>query len=83
MVEVIGGSHSGNAGRIVLTGRFTRIPPSYKWFRGSLVNIELGLALRSLCIGLELFGLSHADALRYCEQLNRSGHSHYQVDSFR
>jgi SAM-dependent methyltransferase len=33
--------------------------------------------------GLELFGLSHADALNYCERLNRSGLSHYQIDSYR
>jgi SAM-dependent methyltransferase len=33
--------------------------------------------------GQELFGLSHADALMFCERLNRSGLSHYQIDSYR
>ena len=33
--------------------------------------------------GLELFGLSHGEALKYCERLNRSGVSHYQIDSYR
>src|SRR5699024_6765356 len=28
-----------------------------KWFRGSLVGIELGITLRSLAIALELFGI--------------------------
>ncbi len=45
------------AGTVVLTGRYTRIPRNYKWFRGSLVTLELGIVLRSLCLGLELFGL--------------------------
>ncbi|MFE0171094.1 hypothetical protein ACFWZ2_02160 [Streptomyces sp. NPDC059002] len=43
--------------RIILTGRYTRIPRGYKWFRGSLVSIELGFVLRSLAIALELFGI--------------------------
>ncbi|WP_106431354.1 hypothetical protein [Streptomyces sulphureus] len=52
------GSHRGNRRRIALTGRYTRIPRGYKWFRGSLVNLELGIVLRSLALGLELFGIS-------------------------
>jgi hypothetical protein len=35
------------------------------------------------CDGVDLFGLSHTDALMYCERLNRSGLSQYQVDSYR
>ena len=31
---------------VALAGRYTAIPPSYKWFRGSLVNLELGITLR-------------------------------------
>ncbi|MDQ0845699.1 nitroreductase family protein [Streptomyces sp. V1I6] len=42
--------------RIALTGRYTAVPSAYKWFRGSLVAIELGIVLRALSIGLELFG---------------------------
>jgi hypothetical protein len=48
--------HSGQTERIALVGRYTRIPVGYKWFRGSLIGLELGIALRSLCVGLELFG---------------------------
>jgi nitroreductase len=40
---------------LVLTGQYTRIPRAYKWFRGSLVNLELGIVLRSLGIAAELF----------------------------
>lgn len=58
LVTLAGGSHRGHSHRLALTGRYTRIPRGYKWFRGSLVNLELGIALRSLCVGLELFGLS-------------------------
>ncbi|GAB2956835.1 hypothetical protein GCM10023080_015240 [Streptomyces pseudoechinosporeus] len=43
--------------RIALTGRYTAIPPAYQWFRGSLVAIELGMVLRALSLGLELFGV--------------------------
>jgi hypothetical protein len=43
--------------QIQLAGRYTRLPSVYRWFRGSLVNLELGINMRALCIGLELFGL--------------------------
>ncbi|WP_217142849.1 hypothetical protein [Streptomyces sp. AC627_RSS907] len=43
--------------RIALTGRYTAIPSAYQWFRGSLVAIELGMVLRALSLGLELFGI--------------------------
>jgi len=43
--------------RIALTGRYTSIPRAYQWFRGSLVAIELGMVLRALSLGLELFGV--------------------------
>ncbi|MBZ6196650.1 hypothetical protein KVH07_27570 [Streptomyces olivaceus] len=52
------GTHRGRQRRIALTGRYTRIPSGYKWFRGSLVNLELGIVLRQLALALELFGLS-------------------------
>ncbi|MEV8590686.1 nitroreductase family protein [Streptomyces sp. NPDC051180] len=48
---------AGTPGDILLTGRYTTVPPAYQWFRGSLVAIELGFVLRSLSLGLELFGL--------------------------
>lgn len=53
-----GAREESDGGTVVLTGRYTCIPRAYKWFRGSLVTLELGIVLRSLCIGLELFGLS-------------------------
>ncbi|WP_237527212.1 hypothetical protein, partial [Streptomyces sp. SID337] len=37
--------------------RYTRIPRGYKWFRGSLVNLEVGFVLRSLAIAFDLFGI--------------------------
>ncbi|MER5961312.1 nitroreductase family protein [Streptomyces sp. NPDC002057] len=43
------------ARNVVLTGRYTTVPPAYQWFRGSLVAIELGFVLRALSLGLELF----------------------------
>ncbi|CAL9411085.1 nitroreductase family protein [Streptomyces sp. enrichment culture] len=46
--------------QIALTGRFTSIPQAYQWFRGSLVSIELGMVLRALSLGLELFGVPAA-----------------------
>ncbi|MFE9451716.1 hypothetical protein [Streptomyces sp. NPDC006739] len=58
LTALTSGSHRGRQRRIVLTGRYTRVPRGYKWFRGSLVNLELGITLRSLALGLELFGLS-------------------------
>jgi hypothetical protein len=44
-------------GQILLTGRYTAIPAAYKWFRGSLVNLELGIAMRALTVALDLFGV--------------------------
>lgn len=52
-----GAAAPGPARRIALTGRYTAIPAAYQWFRGSLVAIELGMVVRALGIGLELFGL--------------------------
>lgn len=53
-----GASGDVSAGTLVLTGRFTAVPRAYKWFRGSLVSLELGIVLRSLCLALDLFGLA-------------------------
>lgn len=52
--------HAAGAARpfVALAGRYTRLPPVYQWFRGSLVNLELGINLRMLATGLELFGLA-------------------------
>ncbi|MER6376695.1 hypothetical protein ABT255_52345 [Streptomyces mirabilis] len=58
LTALTSGRHRGRHRRIALTGRYTRIPRGYKWFRGSLVNLELGITLRSLALALELFGLS-------------------------
>ncbi|NDZ61644.1 hypothetical protein G3I47_31015 [Streptomyces anulatus] len=43
---------------VALAGRYTRLPDSYRWFRSSLIGLELGINLRQLCLGMELFGLS-------------------------
>ncbi|MEV5437769.1 hypothetical protein AB0K80_17400 [Streptomyces sp. NPDC052682] len=51
------GPGAGAPARIALTGRYTAIPVAYQWFRGSLVAIELGMVLRALSLGLELFGV--------------------------
>jgi SAM-dependent methyltransferase len=51
--------------------------PTYLWLVWDMVT-----DLPAEFDGLELFGLSHNDALRYCEQLNRAGLSHYQIDSY-
>ncbi|MFF5762000.1 nitroreductase family protein [Streptomyces tanashiensis] len=51
------GTPAAPARNVLLTGRYTSVPPAYQWFRGSLVAIELGFVLRSLSLGLELFGV--------------------------
>ncbi|MFC9594654.1 hypothetical protein ACFTUC_33320 [Streptomyces sp. NPDC056944] len=51
------GTPAAPARNILLTGRYTSVPAAYQWFRGSLVAIELGFVLRSLSLGLELFGV--------------------------
>ncbi|MEV8512072.1 hypothetical protein [Dactylosporangium sp. NPDC051484] len=47
----------GRYRRLALTGRYARVLPSYRWFRGSLVHAELGIALRALSVALYRFGL--------------------------
>ncbi|WP_338493495.1 nitroreductase family protein [Streptomyces sp. SJL17-4] len=49
------GAPAGPARNVLLTGRYTTVPPAYQWFRGSLIAIELGFVLRALSLGLELF----------------------------
>ncbi|QES08487.1 hypothetical protein DEJ44_24635 [Streptomyces venezuelae] len=49
------GAPAAPARNVVLTGRYTSVPPAYQWFRGSLIAIELGFVLRALSLGLELF----------------------------
>lgn len=56
-VTLAGARPPAGPASIVLAGRYTAIPPSYKWLRGSLVNLELGIMLRALAVGLGLFGL--------------------------
>lgn len=50
-------ARGGAAPFVALAGRYTRLPPVYRWFRGTLVHLELGINLRMLATGLELFGL--------------------------
>ncbi len=42
---------------IVLAGHYPVVPLDYRFFRGSLVALELGIALRSLAVALELSGI--------------------------
>ncbi|MET8626668.1 hypothetical protein ABZW30_23410 [Kitasatospora sp. NPDC004669] len=42
---------------VALTGRYTHLPYYYELLRGSLVDLEIGINLRSLCIALEVFGI--------------------------
>lgn len=44
--------------RVVLAGRYTRLPAFYDRLRGTLTELELGIGLRSLAVAFELFGLA-------------------------
>ncbi|MDH6130000.1 hypothetical protein [Kitasatospora sp. GP82] len=44
--------------RVLLAGRYTRLPSFYGRLRGTLTELELGISLRSLAVAMELFGLS-------------------------
>jgi hypothetical protein len=43
---------------VALAGRYTHLPSLYGRLRGPLVELELGISLRSLLVGLEVFGLA-------------------------
>jgi hypothetical protein len=45
---------------IALAGRYTHLPSLYGRLRGPLVELEIGISLRSLCVALELLGLPAA-----------------------
>ncbi|MEU7021252.1 hypothetical protein ABZ990_11440 [Streptomyces sp. NPDC046203] len=47
----------GGVSRILLAGRYTRLPAFYGALRGTLTELELGISLRSLAVALELYGL--------------------------
>ncbi|MEU8431869.1 hypothetical protein AB0F18_02985 [Streptomyces sp. NPDC029216] len=51
------GAARDEARRILLAGRYTRLPAFYGPLRGTLTELELGISLRSLAVGLDLFGL--------------------------
>jgi hypothetical protein len=51
------GRGPGAGQEVVLTGRYAAVPRGYRWFRGSLVDLESGFALRSLCLALGLHGV--------------------------
>ncbi|MFD7862466.1 nitroreductase family protein [Streptomyces sp. NPDC059783] len=58
LVGLAGASDTPSAAReVLLTGRFTRLPATYRWYRGSLVQLELGIALRAVCVALQLLGV--------------------------
>ena len=73
------GSEAGAVqGLLGRTDRFEVVmEPTDRWLVWDMVQ-----DLPAEYAGLELFGLSHAEALAYCEQLNRAGLSRYQVDSY-
>ncbi|MEV7600501.1 hypothetical protein AB0O91_24330 [Kitasatospora sp. NPDC089797] len=52
-----GAGGTAPADGIALTGRYTHLPYYYELLRGSLVDLEVGINLRSLCVALELFGV--------------------------
>ncbi|MFH7597062.1 hypothetical protein WDV06_18455 [Streptomyces racemochromogenes] len=51
------GAAGDTARRILLAGRYTRLPAFYGPLRGTLTELELGISLRALAVGLELFGV--------------------------
>ncbi|WP_329613439.1 hypothetical protein OG244_09160 [Streptomyces brevispora] len=58
LAGLAGASSEPSAAReVLLTGRFTRLPATYRWYRGSLVQLELGIALRAVCVALQLLGI--------------------------
>lgn len=48
---------AGSETSVALAGRYTHLPSLYGRLRGPLVELELGISLRSLFTTLELFGL--------------------------
>ncbi|MFB9311660.1 nitroreductase family protein [Nocardioides plantarum] len=46
-----------DAPSLTLSGRYTAIPESYGWMRGSLVGLELGIVLRQLAVAATLHGV--------------------------
>ncbi|MBV2153687.1 hypothetical protein [Kitasatospora sp. SUK 42] len=52
-----GHGRTGPVDSVALTGRYTHLPYYYELLRGSLVDLEVGINLRSLCVALELFGV--------------------------
>ncbi|MDQ1411765.1 MAG: hypothetical protein QOE07_353 [Acidimicrobiaceae bacterium] len=47
-----------HAVHVALAGRYTHLPSLYGRLRGPLVELELGISLRSLLVALEVFGLA-------------------------
>jgi hypothetical protein len=43
---------------VAMAGRYTHLPSLYGRLRGPLVELELGISLRSLCVALEVVGLT-------------------------
>ncbi|MEU3910426.1 hypothetical protein [Streptomyces sp. NPDC029721] len=52
------GAARDSARRILLAGRYTRLPAFYGPLRGTLTELEMGISLRALAVGLELFGVT-------------------------
>jgi hypothetical protein len=53
----LGDRTDGEQLRISLAGRYPSLPPVYRWARGPLVNVELGINTRMAAIALELAGV--------------------------
>ncbi len=49
---------AGQPVHVALAGRYTHLPSLYGRLRGPLVELELGISLRSLWVALEVLGLS-------------------------
>lgn len=50
---------AGAAESILLAARYSDLPSPYGKLRGPLTELELGISLRALCAGLDLFGVPY------------------------
>lgn len=59
LLELGGLPEADQAPRIALAGRYTNLPGFYQRLRGSLTDLETGIGLRALCVGLEQLALPY------------------------
>ncbi|MEV7594021.1 hypothetical protein AB0O42_27515 [Streptomyces sp. NPDC089922] len=60
LLEMAGRGAPDEPAAVVLAGRFTHLPDYYRPLRGPLTELELGINLRALAVGMELFGVPGA-----------------------